>query len=132
MTTITTASLNLLPLTTVSAASTYLSLTMDVRHFEELMLALQVTSVTGTTPTLNVFIDTTTDSGTTWYQLAQLGPVNIAAVPVQNPYPSTYRLTISAYQSASGAFGEFIRIRYVLAGTTPSATLSVLAIGKGH
>src|SRR5579859_7427309 len=64
--------------------------------YNELLLLLKVTAVAGTTPTLNVFVDVSDDGGTTWYQAAQLGPTNIAAVPsqTQGAYPSGYILSL--------------------------------------
>jgi hypothetical protein len=130
MTTVTTASLNILPLTVTTAAGTYTTGFFDVRHFDELLVSLLVPAFTGT-GTLNVFIDTTVDETLNGWQLAQLGPVGIAAAPANNPYPSTYVKTISAYQATSGAFGDFLRIRWIVTGSPISISLAVLAIGKG-
>jgi hypothetical protein len=127
---ITTANLNLLPLTTTAAAGTYVTPWMDGRHFDELLVSLLVPAFTGT-GTLNVFIDATVDETLNGWQLAQLGPVGIAAAPANNPYPSTYVKTISAYQATSGAFGDYLRIRWIVTGSPISISLAVLAVGKG-
>lgn len=96
--------------------------------YRELLLFLRVTAVAGTTPTLNVFVDLSDDGGATWFQTAQLGPANISAVPTQ-PYAATYLLTLAA-TGPNGAFGDTYRIRWVIAGTTPSFTFQVTAIHK--
>ena len=100
--------------------------------YNELLFLLKVTAVAGTSPTLNVFIDVSDDGGTTWYQAAQLGPSNIAAVPAQTQgaYPSGYILTLSASASNSTSWGDTFRVRYQITGTTPSFTFQVTCIAK--
>ncbi|HZU13900.1 MAG TPA: hypothetical protein VFB58_13745 [Chloroflexota bacterium] len=91
-------------------------------NLDELLLFLNVTAASGTTPQLNVFVDTSDDGGTTWYQLAQLGPANITAA-------GQYTLALGL-GSTAGPFGNTIRIRWTVAGTTPSFTFAVKAVGK--
>ncbi|HLJ67751.1 MAG TPA: hypothetical protein VKX16_10375 [Chloroflexota bacterium] len=95
----------------------------------ELLFLLRLSAVSGTTPTLNVYVDVSDDGGTTWFQAAQLGPSNIAAAPANNPYPSTYLLTMSP-GNANGSWGDTYRIRWVITGTTPSYTFQVTQIAK--
>jgi hypothetical protein len=99
--------------------------------YDELLFLLKVTAVAGTSPTLNVFIDLSDDGGTTWYQAAQLGPSNIAAVPsqTQGAYPAGYTLTLSP-GNTNGSWGDTYRVRYQIAGTSPSFTFQVTCIAK--
>jgi hypothetical protein len=100
--------------------------------YDEILFLLRVTAIAGGTPTLNVFIDVSDDGGTTWYQSAQLGPTNIAAVPTQTQgaYQSGYILTLQGANS-NGSWGDTYRVRYQITGTTPSYTFQVTAIHKG-
>jgi hypothetical protein len=100
--------------------------------YDELLFFLRVTAVGGTSPTLNVFVDLSDDGGTTWYQAAQLGPTNIAAVPAQTQgaYPAGYTATLQG-ASSNGSWGDTYRVRYQIAGTSPSFTFQVTAIAKG-
>jgi hypothetical protein len=103
--------------------------------YNELLFLLKVTAMSGTGgPTLNVFIDVSDDGGTTWYQAAQLGPNNIAAVPAttQGAYPSGYILTLSGKAGSSSSWGDTFRVRYQITGTTPSWTFQVVAIAKAN
>jgi len=98
--------------------------------FKELLLFLRLTAVAGTTPPLNVYLRSSDHGCTTWFQLAQLGPSNIAAAPANNPYPSTYTLSFNSAQNGSTGWGDTIRLRWVIAGTTPSYTFQVTAVYK--
>jgi hypothetical protein len=100
--------------------------------YNEILLLLRITAASGTNPTLNVFVDTSDDGGTTWYQINQLGPSNISSVPTltQNAYPTGYTLTLDAANSNQGSWGDTFRIRYQIGGTTPSFTFMVTAIQK--
>ncbi|MGI8828036.1 MAG: hypothetical protein ACR2JC_20885 [Chloroflexota bacterium] len=102
--------------------------TVTVGQYRELVAFVQVTAVSGTSPQLNVFLDASPDGGSTWVQVAQLGPANIAAT-------GAYLVTLTPGGAAGGSvistgFGDTIRIRWTIAGTTPSFTFSVLAVGK--
>lgn len=112
--------LTILASSVVSAGSQSGQIACD--NLEELLLFLNVTAASGTTPELNVFLDTSDDYGATWYQLAQLGPANIAAV-------GQYTLGIGL-GSSTGPFGNRLRVRWTVAGTTPSFTFAVKAVGK--
>lgn len=131
MTTRTTSELVLVPLGTPAslAAGTYSTNAFNARQFDELLFGLQVPSIAGG-GTLNVFIDVSTDGSATWHQLAQLGPAGITAPPASNPYPSAYELTIAVHQNKS--FGDYLRVRSVLAGTITALSYGVYAVGKGE
>lgn len=73
-----------------------------------------VTAASGTTPQLTVIIESSADAGITW-RTQGTSPV-ITGV-------STTDVLVS------GQFSELVRVRWTIAGTTPSFTFSVTA---GH
>ena len=68
-----------------------------------------VTASSGTSPTLNVAVEFSTDDGTTWYEARSLAQMTGA---------STQRVMVPCA-------GDRVRIRQTVAGTTPSFTRSV-------
>lgn len=101
----------------------------SVGTYKDVLLFLFITALSGTGVAFNVFVDVSPDSGTTWFQLAQLGPANISALPATNPYPGGYTLALGV-DANQLAFGDYIRIRWTLTGTTPSVTFSVPGVSK--
>jgi hypothetical protein len=71
---------------------------------------LDVTAASGTTPTLNVTIEDTLD-GTTWNTVGTFAQKTAAGREV---------ITVTT------PFADRIRVRWVIAGTTPSFTFSVV------
>lgn len=81
-------------------------------YAKTLRAQLAVTAASGTTPTLNVVIEDTVDGGTNWNQVAAFTQATATGVQVQN---------------ITTPFSDTIRVRWTIAGTTPSFTFSVLA-----
>ena len=77
---------------------------------------LAVTAAAGTTPTLNVVIEDTLD-GTNWNQVAAFAQKTGAAVEVLN---------------VTAPFADRVRVRWTIAGTTPSFTFSVVWATQGQ
>lgn len=75
-----------------------------------LRLALDVSAASGTSPTLNVVVEDTIDGGTNWNQVAAFAQKTGASREVVN---------------VNTPFGGRLRVRYTIAGTTPSFTFSV-------
>lgn len=109
-----------------------------VGSFNELLLFLDVTALTGTGPSLTVFVDVAPDGDEwndgigKWFQIA-----SFAAQTAVTPSPASAAsgnaaqvLSLGRVNSAF-AFGGRLRIRWTLTGTTPSATFTVKAVGKG-
>lgn len=76
---------------------------------------LEVTAAAGTTPTLNVVIETTVD-GTNWDAIITFPQATAASRNVQQ---------------VVDVVGKRIRARWTVGGTTPSFTFSVKLIGEG-
>lgn len=88
----------------------------DVGLFRELVVFLNVTAGSGTTPTLNVKIQTSDDGGTTWYDVPSGAFTQATGVTTQ----------ILSFTT----FGDTVRCVSTIAGTTPSFTYAVKAVAK--
>ena len=82
---------------------------------DELLVFLNVTSVSGSSPTLDVKVQTQDPSGE-WYELASF----------------TQRTATGKEAKAVTCFGENIRITYIIGGSSPSFTFSVTAVAKAR
>lgn len=80
---------------------------------DEALVFLNVTAASGTSPTLNVKVQTKDPNGD-WYDLVSFTQATAAAKEAK---PVT-------------VYGETLRIAYTVAGTTPSFTFTVTAIAK--
>lgn len=94
---------------------------IDVSKFKEMLIFLAVTVATGTTPSLTVFIDASPDGGVTWAQVAAFPAVTAANVAGGLIATAPIQLT---------NFGDTVRVRYAITGTTPSFDFAVLAVAK--
>lgn len=77
-----------------------------------LRVQLQSTTVTGTTPTLDVVVEDTLDAGATWNTIGTFTQQAAAARQVIN---------------INQVYSSNIRVRWTVGGTTPSFTFAVLA-----
>jgi hypothetical protein len=104
----------------------------------EMAVFFDCTASSGTGETLDVFLQSSADAGVTWHDIAyeyavttdgdgtETAPteldrdfVNLAADVACIDTVATYRI-----------FGNLIRARWFIAGTTPSYTFSIKAVGK--
>lgn len=88
---------------------------IDASGVDELSVFLNVTDVSGTSPTLDVVIQDSPD-GTTWYDKESFTQATAATSEAK-------RLT---------NFGKFVRVKYTIGGTTPSFTFEVKATGRNY
>lgn len=107
-----------LPSTTETVGST--SANLSVGSLRELALDINVTAISGTTPTLNAYLDRLGSDGE-WYTI--WSGAQITAVGTQST-------SIGAGLADNASFGSTCRFRYVIGGTTPSVTFSVSIQGK--
>lgn len=129
----------------------------QVPTLRELLVTVDVTAVSGTTPTMHVWLQASNDNGATWFDLpyemrltdanasgtqatgGQQPPAYLptsAGAPVENTTGGR-NINGSAAIAAVGkwvaiyrTFGDYVRARWIIAGTTPSFTFSVKAVGK--
>lgn len=80
---------------------------------DALVATLDVTAASGTTPQLNVFLEDAPASDGPWTVLATFGQKT--------------GVSSEAQRVANAAFHDFLRVRWTVAGTTPSFTFRVLA-----
>ena len=84
-------------------------------QYEHISLFVNVSAVSGTSPTLNVYLDTLGGDGV-WYTIASSPQITAVGQTI---------LSIGPGLSNQNIFNYLVRVRYVLGGTTPSFTLSV-------
>lgn len=77
------------------------------------LVFVRVTSVSGTSPTLDVVVQVS-DDGTNWYDHVDVPQITASGNFVQ---PTTN-------------FGKFVRMEYTIGGTTPSFTFGITFVGK--
>ena len=93
---------------------------LTVGQFTELAVDVNVSAVSGTSPTLNLYVDRLGADGI-WYTIYTAAQVTAVA---------TVSTTIGNGAVTASGFGNTVRLRWVLGGTTPSFTFSASIIGK--
>lgn len=89
--------------------------------FNNMSVLVNVTAVSGTTPTLRFHLEDSLD-GTTWFPI-QSSTADITAA-------GTFRLFFDL--GTAGATAPRTRLRWVIAGTTPSFTFAATAITRAR
>ncbi len=87
-------------------------------EYRDLLVTLNCTAASGTSPTLLVQLQVSDDGGTTWYNLPNGAFTQLTAVGTQ-------------VLQIDSAFGDTIRASWTIGGTTPSFTFAVKAVAKG-
>ncbi len=90
---------------------------IEVGEYKEALVTLNITAVSGTSPTLLVQIQASDDNGTTWYNLPNAA--------------FTSASTVSSQAIQINTFGDYIRAEFTIGGTTPSFTFGLKAVCKG-
>lgn len=93
---------------------------LAVDSFSELALDINITAVSGTTPTIQ-FIMERKGNDNNYYQIYASSSLNSA---------QAVSTSLGAGMATSVSFGTTARLRWVIGGTTPSFTFSVSLIGK--
>lgn len=93
------------------------SVAVDLTEYDEAVLLLDVTAASGTSPTLDIKLQTSHD-GDDWYDLGdafaqQTGVAKPDALKITN-------------------FGSNVRAVWTIGGTTPSFTFSLQLVGKAN
>jgi len=114
------------------------SFIIPFNDFDSILFRLDVSSLTGTSPTLDVYIQTTDDGGTTWYDVAHFAQQTGATTnPLFAKVSQEGDSYIGAVGDASIAAGsvsglpimnKLVRIKYVFGGTVTAADFTVKAI----
>ena len=82
-------------------------------EFREANVLLDITAVSGTTPSLTATVETSAD-GTSWFTHTAFSAKTAAGKDIQK----------------LGSLGSYLRVSYAISGTTPSFTFSVVVDGK--
>jgi len=107
---------------------------------------VDVTTVTGTTPTMQVWLQSSSDGATTWFDLPYVARMtdnsgsategsggaqpSAGAVGGRNINGTTNITAASKYAATYSIFSDYIRVRWFIGGTTPNFTFSVRAVCK--
>jgi len=86
---------------------------IDLSYADDVLVFLNVTAATGTSPTLDVKVYTVDDDGTE-YEIAAF----------------TQKTAVGKEAKAISVFGSKLKIGYTIGGTTPSFTFAVTYIAK--
>ncbi len=105
----------LLPSTAITVSGDTSANPIDVKKYKEANFFLDVTAVSGTTPTLDVVIKTKDPASGKWFNLVQFTQVTAVS---------------SEMKTITGNLGSLIAVFYTLGGTSPSFTFSVGAVLK--
>ncbi len=93
---------------------------ISVGIYKELAVDVNVSALTGTTPSYQIIIDRQGADGV-WYPIYT--GIAITAIGVQS-------VSIGVGASTNVSFGSTIRVRELVTGTTPNVTRSVSLVGK--
>ncbi len=88
------------------------SATFDLDNTINILVHINVTVASGTTPTLDIKLQTSPDKGTTWFDHPDITFTQMTAVAKQT-------------KSLRGAIGRLGRFDFVVGGSTPSFTTRI-------
>jgi hypothetical protein len=106
---------------------------------EQLMVGIEVTASSGTTPVLTAWLQVSDDGGTTWYDMpADMTLLSAATAATGTMSSAPLRNIINTVTSAAGKFlaiykqvpSDRVRLSWVISGTTPSFTFSASMVTK--
>jgi hypothetical protein len=95
---------------------------LAVGPFCELAVDINITASSGTSPTIQFFVDRLGADGTTYFTIWSSSVINTS--------PTVVSTAIGAGLSVAQSFGAMARFRWVVTGTTPSFTFSASIVGK--
>lgn len=113
--------------------------TVDVSGIKELTVYVNVTAGSGTLSAFSVYLESSDDGGTTWYEILAdeiLKTTGTAAEPTptiqkRNIVTEAAIVTSAKYAATFTNFGNKVRVHWLITPTSaPSETFSVKAVGK--
>lgn len=122
-----------------TATGTGATTVLPITDFNGLVAKLTVANVSGTSPTLDLYLQTSDDGGTTWYDVWRATQITAnttnphwAAVGSQDSSRAIATVgskTISANSVGVPLLSNVVRVAYTIGGTTPSFdyTLTLIA-----
>lgn len=106
--------------TAYTATSATGSGALSVGQYRELAYDATISAVSGTTPSLTLILERQGADGN-WYQVFASSAITAAGV---------VSASLGAGLSTAVAFGQTVRVRWTITGTTPSFTVTHSLIGK--
>lgn len=130
--------ITLVPATTITANTTFTVATQNLSMAKYGTCVLNVTAQSGTTPTLHVYVQGNRD-GTNFRDYLAFAQVAAATPMTAIGFNATTAFaaatltdaTMSAGTAGAGPFGDALRVKAVVGGTTPSYTFSVICTVTG-
>jgi hypothetical protein len=126
------------PITTGTSGN---SAGVSVRDARELLVMVSCTASSGTGETLDMYLQTSLDGGTTWVDVPADVAEETSATVTEGTTTANKRDFFelaaddlcSTYLGATGkyvVFGDYVRVKWIIAGTTPSYTFKVVVVAK--
>lgn len=100
-------------LSSAARTATGASTANELGDVATLRLLVDVTAVSGTTPTLDITVETSYDGSTNWRSLGTF----------------TQKTTVTTERKSFGGCDRYVRVSYTIGGTTPSFTFSIAGEG---
>ena len=112
----------LLTLTAANAAAAPTSQDIDVSNYGGILLYINITAISGTSPTLTVTIQGKDDVSGQYHTILASAALTATGMTVLRVYP---RLTAAANLTANDVLAKTIRITTAIGGTTPAVTATI-------
>ena len=108
----------------------------EFASYDQAIITVEVSAVTGTTPTLDIYIDELNPATRNWTQIDKFKQITaVTSTPVRrllngSSVPITYPASGdgSVSDGTTNPFGECLRVRWVVGGTTPNFTFTCSAM----
>lgn len=107
----------------VLGLGTYTGAALDFLRYPNVLVEADLSALSGTTPTAQLFIDSSTDGVT-------FGSGDVYSGPIYNGAPAPPNHW--GFRGKAAAGKKFFRVRIVIGGTTPSATVAVTVLGAAN
>ena len=114
-----------LTLTAANAASAPTSPDIDTGQFAGVFVYINVTAISGTTPTLTVTIQGKDDISGQYHTILASAAINATGLTVLRVYPG---LTAVANATANDVLAKTMRITTAIGGTSPSVTATISSV----
>lgn len=114
------ANKTLIPSAPVSASGN--STVFDNHNYAGANIGINVTAVSGTTPSMTAFVEGLDEASGVWYPVLQSAPITSTGFTLLSIY---HGIAVVANQSASAVLPATFRVRWAITGTTPSFTFTV-------
>lgn len=110
------------PVSLAAASASGNSNTLDNQFCRGVTVVVDITAITGTSPTLTVIIEGYDSTSGKFYTLLSSAALSAVGTTALTVYPG---IAASANVAASAILPEFWRVRYTIGGTTPAVTATI-------